>query len=46
MLTEIELDAIEIGMPVQLVVEALFEDPQRGTVLTYKFAPECSPAAV
>jgi uncharacterized protein len=39
MLTGLPLDAIRIGMPLQLVVEPLYADPGRGTVATYKFAP-------
>jgi uncharacterized OB-fold protein len=39
MLTQVDPAAIQIGMPVRLVLEALFEDPERGPILTYKFAP-------
>ncbi len=40
MLTDIALDAIEIGMAVRLVVEPLFVDAGRVEVCTYKFAPD------
>jgi uncharacterized OB-fold protein len=39
MLTRVEEDAIAIGMAVELVLEPLFTDAERGPVLTYKFAP-------
>ena len=40
MLTGIALDAIEIGTPVRLVVEPLYQDAARGHVFTYKFTPD------
>jgi uncharacterized OB-fold protein len=39
MLTGCELDEIRIGMPVELVVEALYTDESGRDVLTYKYAP-------
>lgn len=39
MLTNVDFDAIRIGMPVALVVETLFTDAERGAVTTYMFAP-------
>ena len=39
MLTGIAPDAIEIGMPVRLVVEPLYADAEGRAVITYKFAP-------
>lgn len=39
MLTGLPIDAIRIGMPLRLVVEALYTDAERGAVATYKFAP-------
>lgn len=39
MLTGVALDAIRIDMPVELVSEALYQDAQGQSVLTYKFAP-------
>jgi uncharacterized OB-fold protein len=42
MLTGLELDAIRIGMPLRMVVEALYVDATRGAVATYKFAPDPS----
>ncbi len=39
MLTGMAFDEIAIGMPLKLVVDRLFTDPERGLVLTYKFAP-------
>lgn len=39
MLTGLAFDAIRIGMPLQMVVEALYTDAERGAVATYKFAP-------
>ena len=39
MLANVSLDAIAIGMPLSLIVEPLYTDADRGTVLTYKFAP-------
>ena len=39
MLTGVDLDAIEIGMPLQLVVEPLYRDEAGQEVLTYKYAP-------
>ena len=38
MLSGIPFDAIRIGMPLMLVAECLFTDPELGPVLTYKFA--------
>lgn len=40
MLTGVAFDDIRIGMAVRLVIEPLFVDADRGTVTTYKFAPE------
>jgi uncharacterized OB-fold protein len=42
MLTGLEFDAIRIGMPLRMVIEALYTDPARGPVATYKFAPDTS----
>jgi uncharacterized OB-fold protein len=42
MLTGLGFDAIWIGLPLRMVVEALYTDPARGTVATYKFAPDAS----
>lgn len=42
MLTGVALDDIRIGMAVRLVPEALFTDPLRGAIATYKFAPEAA----
>ena len=39
MLANVAFDDIAIGMPLRLVTEILFTDPQRGPVSTYKFAP-------
>lgn len=39
MLTGVAFEDIRIGMPLGLVTERLFTDPQRGAVETYKFAP-------
>jgi len=39
MLTGFDLDEIRLGEPVRLVSECLFTDPERGRVMTYKFAP-------
>jgi uncharacterized OB-fold protein len=39
MLSGLALDAIRIGMPLRLIVETLYTDPERGDVATYKFAP-------
>jgi len=39
MLTGIEFDEIEIGMPMQLVAEPLYTDAERGSVMTHKFQP-------
>lgn len=39
MLTGVDLEAIEIGAPFELVLEPLFVDAARGPVVTYKFAP-------
>ena len=44
MLSGVSLDAIEIGMMLSLVAEPLYVDPERGTVLTYMFAPDRQPA--
>lgn len=38
MLSGFDLDDIRIGEPVRLVSECLFTDPERGRVMTYKFA--------
>lgn len=40
MLTGVPLDDIAIGMPVRVVAEPLYNDEERGSVFTYKFAPE------
>lgn len=40
MLTGVALDDIAIGMPLRLVTEALFTDPDRGSIATYKFTPD------
>ena len=40
MLTDIAHEDIRIGMPLTLVIEPLFTDAVRGSVSTYKFAPE------
>lgn len=45
MLTGMALEAIEIGMPLHLVVEPLYRDAERGDVLTYKFSPVAEEAA-
>lgn len=39
MLTGVPLREVEIGMPVELVLEALGTDEQGREVLTYKYAP-------
>jgi len=39
MMTDLPADEIAIGMPVELVLEPLFTDAERGAVHTYKFAP-------
>lgn len=39
MLSGFDLDNIAIGQAVQLISERLFTDPERGPVMTYKFAP-------
>jgi hypothetical protein len=39
MLTGCELSEIQIGMPVELTVEALYTDESGREVLTYKYAP-------
>jgi len=39
MLSGFDLDNIRIGEQVKLVSERLFTDPERGAVMTYKFAP-------
>ena len=39
MLTGISLTDIEIGTPVQLVVERLYQDESGRDILTYKYAP-------
>ncbi|MEZ5689196.1 MAG: OB-fold domain-containing protein [Caenibius sp.] len=39
MLAGVEEDELEIGMSLQVVTEPLFDDPERGAVATYKFAP-------
>jgi uncharacterized OB-fold protein len=40
MLTGLRLDSIRVGMPVRLVVEALYSDAEGRPVATYKFAPD------
>ena len=45
MLTDIALDRISIGMAMTLVAESLFDDAERGPVLTYKFAPSVAASA-
>lgn len=40
MLSGFDLDNIRIGETVKLISECLFTDPERGKVMTYKFAPE------
>ena len=42
MLSGFDLDTIRIGERVRLVSECLFTDPERGRVMTYKFAPDIS----
>ncbi|WP_298284037.1 OB-fold domain-containing protein [Novosphingobium sp.] len=39
MLTGVAVDQIAIGMQVRLTTETLFTDAERGSVVTYKFAP-------
>ncbi len=39
MMAGVEVDAIRIGMAVEVVLRPLFEDDERGTVVTYMFAP-------
>lgn len=45
MLSGVDLDNIQIGEEMSLVSEPLFTDPQRGVVVTYKFAPVRAPEA-
>ncbi len=40
MLTDIALDEIAIGMAMQLTLEPLINDSERGSIITYKFKPE------
>ena len=40
MLTDVAHEDIRIGMPLTLVIELLFTDAVRGSVSTYKFAPD------
>ena len=40
MLSGSGLDEIRIGMALRLVLEPLYTDTERGSVLTYKFAPD------
>lgn len=44
MLTGVDLDAIEIGMPLRLVVEPLYRDEAGRDVLTYGYAPTAAEA--
>lgn len=39
MLSGVDADTVRIGMPVHLVTETLFTDPETGPMATYKFAP-------
>ena len=40
MLTGLDLDALEIGTPLLLVAERLYDDEAGRAVLTYKYAPD------
>ena len=42
MLGGIALEEVRIGMPLRLVVEPLYVDEERGSVVTYKFAPDAA----
>lgn len=39
MLSGVDADTVQIGMPLQLVTETLFTDPEGGAMATHKFAP-------